>query len=464
MRISAVISGDVDNQLLELHSTGRSNGFSVVGGLVGGLAGATTAVLVTQVIKQILAVVSRQDMLGLLGLPLAGLALAVLILQGYHHGEALQTLAPEPVYPPTHGRWRLKWKDPRDVIRADLTADVLATAGEEERFPWRLAPIRALAIIATVGFGAPMGTESPAAHIGVATGAWLADRGRRWRQLIRPAAVGGGAAGVAALIGIPLVGTAFILELGRRRAIPLTAERVIAAFIGGMVGWAINDAFNLDLIRLNVPEIGPGNLPNAFATAVVAGAAAGIIASLTGIAIYKARGWHAYAPFRLVAGGLVVLAASMAIAVIAAPSAAVGPGAGAAAWAGTANAGMITLLALALLRAAATTAAVAAGGCGGVFVPFMAIGDIAGRAFAPAFGVPSDLAGSAGAAGGIAGGYRLPFTAATMVLGLGGPFGATLTCLATVGVATIAGTGAALALDRLSSRTSRLVSQSLRSS
>ena len=115
---------------------------------------------------------------------------------------------------------------------------------------------------------------------------------------------------------------------------------------------------------------------------------------------------------------------------------------------------MITLLAVALLRAAATTAAVAAGGCGGVFVPFLAIGDIAGRAFAPAFGVAGDLAGSAGAAGGIAGGYRLPFTAAMMVLGLGGPYSATLTCLATVGVATAAGTSAALVLDRLSSRMS----------
>ena len=114
----------------------------------------------------------------------------------------------------------------------------LATAGEEERFPWRLAPVRALAIVATVGLGAPMGTESPAAHLGVATGAWLADRSGRWRSFIRPAAVGGGAAGVSALVGIPLVGTAFILELGRRRSIPLSAERVMAALMGGFVGWA----------------------------------------------------------------------------------------------------------------------------------------------------------------------------------------------------------------------------------
>ena len=455
MRSNSVVSGHVDSRPLEPYSSAHSIAMSTLGGLLGGLGGATTAVLVTTLIKRILAVVASQGTWGLLGLPLVGLVLAVVILQGYDHGKALQSLAPAPSYPAGRVRWRLRWKDPRDVIRADLTADVLATAGEEERFPWRLAPIRALAIVATVGLGGPMGTESPAAHLGVAAGVWLTDRGRWRRQLVRPAGVGGGAAGVAALVGIPLVGTVFMLELGRRRNIPLSAERVIAALMGGMIGWAINDTFNLDLISLNVPEIGPGDLLHAVATALVAGASAGIIASLTGVAIYKVRGWHSFPTFRLAAGGAAVLAASLAVAVIAIPSAAVGPGAGAAAWASTTNAGMKTMLAVALLRAAATTAAVAAGGCGGVFVPFLAIGDIAGRAFAPAFGVASELAGAAGAAGGIAGGYRLPFTAVVLVLGLGAPYGATLTCLATVGVATLAGTGAALALDRISSRARR---------
>src|SRR5262245_12880002 len=437
--------------MLGLRSTGRSIATSVLGGLLGGMAGAATAVLVTELIKRILAVVSSQDIWGLIVIPLVGLAIAVLVLQGYGHGKALQTLAPEPARPRPRGRWSLNWKNPRDVIRADLTADVLAAAGEEERFPWRLAPVRAVAIVATVGLGAPMGTESPAAHLGVAAGVCLADRGRWWRRLTRPAAVGGGAAGVAALVGIPLVGTAFMLELGRRRNVPLSAERVTAALLGGLVGWAINAAFNLDLIRLNVPQVAPGDLLTALAAALVAGASAGTITSLTGAAIYRARGWQAFPGFRLVAGGLAVAAATIAIATIATPSAAAGPGAGAAAWAKTTDAAAFTLLAVALLRAAATTAAVVAGGCGGVFVPFLAIGDIAGRAFAPAFGAPSDLAGAAGAAGGIAGGYRLPFTAATLVLGLGGPFTATLTCLATVGVATLAAVGAALALDRLTS-------------
>ena len=423
----------------------------MIGGLLGGLVGGGTAVIVTELIKRVLAIASSQGMWGVILVPLCGLTIAVAILHAYSHGKALQTIAPEPVQPPRR-RWGLNWRDPRDVIRADLTADVLATAGEEERFPWRLAPIRAVAIVATVGSGAPMGTESPAAHIGVASAVAVTDRGGWSRRIVRPAGVSGGAAGVSALVGIPLVGTAFMLELARRRRIPLSAERVVAALIGGLVGWAINAAFDLNLIRLSVPQVAPGDLLIALKTALVAGATAGTITSLTGAAIYRARGWHANPTFRLVTGGLAVAAASIAIATIATPSAAIGPGASTAAWAETTDAGALVLLAVALLRAVATTAAVAAGGCGGVFVPFLAIGDVAGRTFAPAFDVPSNLAGAAGAAGGIAGGYRLPITAAMLVLGVGGPYSARLTCLATVAVATIAGVGAALALDRLTSR------------
>ena len=105
MRESAVESREIGNQLLGLRSTGRSLATALVGGLVGGLAGASTAVLVTELIKGILAVVSSQGIWGLILLPLVGLALAVLVLQSYHHGEALQTIAPALISPRTRWRW-----------------------------------------------------------------------------------------------------------------------------------------------------------------------------------------------------------------------------------------------------------------------------------------------------------------------------------------------------------------------
>jgi H+/Cl- antiporter ClcA len=432
-------------------SGARSLAIFALGGMVGGLAGGAAAVLVTLLIKELLGALATQDTWVLIVTPLVGLALSVAILQGYRGGQALQTLLPQGELAAQRGRvGLLRWRpSKRDVIRADLTADVVATAGAEERFPWHLAPPRVAAIVATVGLGAPMGTESPAAHIGVAAGAWLGSRGRLLRRLGRPAALGGGAASVAALIGNPLVGATFVLELGRRRRVPLSLPRLAAAVAGAMVGWGLNRALDLRLIRLNVPEIEPDGFLEAILAALLVGVVTGTITSLTGSAIYRARGWQGPPLFKLVAGGLVVLGATLLIGAIATPMAAFGPGAGAAAWAETPGIGALTLLGVALLRAAATTAAVAAGGCGGLFVPFLAIGDIAGRAFAPAIGVPSGLAGAAGAAGGIAGGYRLPVTALALVVGLGGPETATLTCLATVLVATAAGVGAGLALDWL---------------
>jgi len=432
---------DVGSRLLSIIAT------SALGGVLGGLFAAALDVGVTEMLKKILAVVSRQATWVLILMPLLGLALSVLLLYGF--GLSSETLGlPQRETNAQRPRWARAWRTfPPRAARADLTGDLVAFAGEEDRFPWRLAPIRLLAIIATVGLGAAMGTEAPAAYLGVATGAALGDRW--WRRLMRPLAVGGGAAGVAVLMGIPLVGTAYILELGRRHHAPLNAERVTAALVGGFVGWLLNISLGVDLIRLVVPKEPPHTWYQGIVTALLIGALSGSITSISGAAIYRAKGWQAHPIVRLVLGGLTLAGAAVTLAVIAAPSAAVGPGGGAITWAESTRASSLTVLAVALLRAVATTASAAAGGCGGLFVPFMAIGDLGGRVFAPSLGVPDDLAGSAGAAGGISGGYHLPFTAVAMVLGVGGPRLAMLTGLATVVAAGLAGKGAAWLLDRI---------------
>jgi H+/Cl- antiporter ClcA len=414
---------------------------------VGGLAGAAFVVVVTLALKAMLEYVSGQVTWVLIAVPLIGLALTVLVLQVYGQTE---TEDGREVMPSAERARRARvWRTfPRNVIQADITGDVVESAGEEERFPWRLTPIHTLAIFATVGLGAGMGTEAPAAYFGVAAGAFLGDRGRWWRRLLRPAALGGGAAGVAALMGIPLVGTAYMLELGRRHKAPLSVERVVAALIGGFVGWGIDTVFGLSLIRLVVPKEPPINLSQAAVTALFIGALSGVITSLAASAIYRAKKWRASPGFRLSMGALAAGITAVTLVIVASPSAAVGPGGGAILWAESANAAPFTLLLVALLRAAATTSAVAAGGCGGVFVPFLAIGDLGGRVFAPGLGIGDDLAGAAGAAAGIAGGYHLPFTAAAMVLGVGGPHLATLTCLATVVTASLAGSKSASLFDR----------------
>jgi H+/Cl- antiporter ClcA len=408
--------------------------------------------MLTESIKQTLSVISGLDPIWLLLIPLFGVALAVLVLFGLGKGQPVQTVAPREANAP--GRWGslLSWYSfPHDIARADLTGDVVNASGVEERFPWNLAPLRAIAILSTVGFGAPMGTESPAAHIGFATGTWLGSVNSALRPLVRPLAIGGGAASVSALMGIPLVGSFFMFELSGRRQIPLTPERGAAMLAGGLVGWGINVAFNLQLIRLVVPKVPPADLWNAMGATLFIGVVTGTITALTGEAIYWARGLRTKPAIRLLAGSLAMLLLAVAIAQIATPAAAFGPGGAAIVWAENIETTPYHLLAVAILRAASTTAAVLAGGCGGVFVPFLAIGDLTGRVFATIFGISGDLAGAAGAAAGIAGGYRLPLTAVAMVLGVGGPETAQITCLGTVVIAAFSGLLAARLANQVSS-------------
>ncbi|MCL2450507.1 MAG: chloride channel protein [Polyangiaceae bacterium] len=434
-------------------SFGKTMVTSALGAAAGGLVGAMVVIGFTQALKTVLAAVSHLSDGALIAVPVAGLGLSVLVLYGFGLSEGSDAAPPKALPPRARAPWARTWRTfPPGIARSDLTREMVEFAGEEDRFPWRLAPICAVAIAATVGLGGPLGTEAPAAYLGVATGAALGDHGRRWRRLLKPAAVGGGAAGVSALMGIALVGTAYILELGRRHKAPLDAERTTAALVGGVVGWGMNTALHVDLIRLVVPYVPPYSMWQAVATALFIGALSGTITSLTGIAIYRAKAWHAPPAFRLAIGALALTGVAVVLMRVANPLAAVGPGGAAIVWAESAPQHPMTVLAVALLRGLATIAGAAAGGCGGVFVPFLAVGDLGGRVFAHGFGVPEDLAGSAGAAAGIAGGYRLPFTALAVVIGQGGAPLATFCCAATVVVATATGAGTAELLDRFVAR------------
>jgi H+/Cl- antiporter ClcA len=412
----------------------RLSGLAVtgLGALLGGMVGGTVVVVTTLVLKAGIGFAAGQSLRYILVAPLLGLVAAVLILHG--RGTTADTEAAQ--------KERRLWRAfPHEAVRADINADVVDTAGEEEKFPWHRAPIRAAAIIATVGSGAGMGTEAPAAYLGEAAGVFLGDRRQeKWRRVLRPAALAGGAAGVSALMGMALVGPVFMLELGRRRRAPLNLERILAGIIGGLVGWGIDVAFGLQLIRFVIPDLPPGNVARAIGLALAVGVVAGGITATAGLIVYNAKNWRAAPTLRLVIGGAGLFLAAFALAKMSTPSAAVGPGGGAILWAEAVDPKPISLLAASLLRAGITIAAVAAGGCGGVFIPFLVVGDLAGRIFAPVLGVGRDLAGAAGAAGGIAGGYHLPFTAAAMVLGIGGPPRAILICLLALVVAARVGT------------------------
>ncbi|MCW4466773.1 chloride channel protein [Glutamicibacter sp. MNS18] len=406
---------------------------------------AAFVIAVTAMIKEVLGWLMNQEPWLMFAAPFAGILCAVVLLHLVAQGKAVQRVSGSKAPPRRFTAWL---RFPASAVRADLTADVVRHAGREESFPWRLAPIRAAAIVCTVGLGAPMGTESPAAHLGVAAGSAIGGRPGWLRSLARPAGLGGGAAGVAALMGLPLVGLVFMLELGRRKQAALSLPRILAAGSGALVGWGFSVAFDLDFIRLVVPAIAPGDLVKALATAALVGALSGAVGSVTGTAIYQARSWSAGPRTKLIAGSAVLLGSFLAISMLATPAAAIGPGGGTISWAEATTASVWVILVVALLRCVATTAAVAAGGVGGLFVPLLAIGDLCGRSLAPMLGVSGDLGAAAGAAGAIAGGYRQPLTAITMVLTVGGPAPSRLTCVVAALVATGTGVLTAYRLDR----------------
>jgi H+/Cl- antiporter ClcA len=111
---------------------------SALGGVVGGSVAAALDVGVIEMLKKMLAVVSGQATWVLILMPLIGLALSVLVLYKFGLSSETQGLPPRTA-------WARAWRTfPPRAARADLTGDMVAFAGEEDRFPWRLAPIRLL--------------------------------------------------------------------------------------------------------------------------------------------------------------------------------------------------------------------------------------------------------------------------------------------------------------------------------
>jgi len=442
------------------------------GAVLGGTAGAAVVVVVTTIIKESLAAISGAEPWLLLTLPVVGVALATVVLHVIGHGEPVQRLDPPdradadpapPAAPRPRRRW-IRWTRrlpripaawatfPADVARADLTGDVVASAGAEEQFPWRQAPLRAVAIVLTVGLGAPMGTEAPAAHLGVATGSWIGQTRPALRRMQRGAAIAGGRRRgfrsdgrgprrhrVHARVGPPAPHPAQRAP-GCRRPCRRTPRMGREHRLPTRSHPAHRPERATGRCRASDPDL-PVRRRGVRSPDGRSGVGDPLGQGLAGrpLASPDDRGGRQ-------------AATSAVLFLVADPGAGFGPGGGAILWAESparSSEPAMVLLLVAVLRAVATTTAVAAGGCGGVFVPFLAIGDLAARSFAPHLGISSDLAGASGAAAGIAGGYRLPWTAVVMVIGIGGPFAAVLTSLGSVLVASVVGVLTALALHRL---------------
>jgi hypothetical protein len=123
-------------------STGEGSRTSSVvtyalGGVVGGLIGSVFVIAITLALKDGMELVGAQKTWVVIAVPLLGLALTSLLLEGIGRTRAPQERPPGAAPRPWRQR-ALEWISfPPGAVRADITGDVGDSAGHEERFPFR---------------------------------------------------------------------------------------------------------------------------------------------------------------------------------------------------------------------------------------------------------------------------------------------------------------------------------------
>ncbi|MCA1845450.1 MAG: chloride channel protein [Actinobacteria bacterium] len=288
----------------------------------------------------------------------------------------------------------------------------------EARFALRPVLGRLFASMATLGGGAAMGFEGPSIYLGAGVGAALYHRlGRRLQGIDRRVAlVAGAAAGVAAIFKAPATGAVFALEVPYQD--DLASNALLPALVGAATGYAAFAA-----IKGTDPIIPVAGRPPIDARdligAAVLGIACGLGARLFAWLLRAAKDVAArLTPWQRVALAGVVLAGL----VIASRAAfdgrafSLGPGYRAVEWALDPGRSLAIVALLATIRVAATTASVAGGGVGGLFVPLVVQGALTGRLIGGLVGGANEsLFVVLGIAAFLGAGYRVPLAAVMFV-------------------------------------------------
>ncbi len=276
---------------------------------------------------------------------------------------------------------------------------------------------RMLGGIATLGSGAPMGLEGPSLYLGAGIGDLVQ---RKFPRLVsarnrRFLLVAGAAAGVAAIFKAPATGAVFALEvpyqddLARR----MLGPALVASASSYLVFVAIHGTAPLLLVR-GSPKFSFGDIAAALLLGVFAGAGARVFAWMLRRA--KQISLSLVDWIRVpIAGGLLVVLFVLAR-MVAGRNLTTGPGYDTIQWALDPRRGAWLVLAVLVLRLVATSVTVGGGGVGGLFVPLVVAGALAGRVTGGAFGMlDTSLFTVIGVAAFLGAGYRVPLAAITFV-------------------------------------------------
>lgn len=276
---------------------------------------------------------------------------------------------------------------------------------------------RLLASAFTLGSGVAMGFEGPSIYLGAAIGTGAQQRASRWfsRDEAKVLMVAGAAAGVAAIFKAPATGALFALEvpyqadLARRMLLPA----LFSAASGYLVFAAINGTEPLFPVG-GTPNLDFRDLAAAVAIGLLAGIAARGFAWL--IREAKTRSAEIHPVTRVLASGIAIGGLILLSDALTGTTLALGPGYRTIAWAAEPDHAVGVVLGLLVIRGAATVAAVAGGGVGGLFIPLVIEGALLGRAVGGVVGTPgSSLFPVLGVAAFLGAGYRVPLAAVVFV-------------------------------------------------
>jgi CIC family chloride channel protein len=283
--------------------------------------------------------------------------------------------------------------------------------------PLRHLAARMIAAVATLGSGVPMGLEGPSLYLGATLGDTLQQRYPRLFSAPqrRVLLVAGAAAGVAAIFKAPATGAVFALEVPYHDDLArnMLGPALVASASGYLAFAAIHGTAPL-LTVTGTPSISFEHLGAALALGLLAGGGARLFASMLRAAKHLAETIPVW--IRVTAAGLGLAAIFVLARLLAVGNLTTGPGYDTIRWALDPTRSVWVVAAILALRCVATSTAVVGGGVGGLFVPLVVAGALAGRVVGGAFhALDTSLFTVIGVAAFLGAGYRVPLAGVMFV-------------------------------------------------
>jgi CIC family chloride channel protein len=310
----------------------------------------------------------------------------------------------------------LRWIGPRT---SPATSDeyLLAFHDRSHTLGLRALAARMIAGVATLGSGVPMGLEGPSLYLGATIGDTLQHRfpriftARRQQLLL----VAGAAAGVAAIFKAPATGAVFALEVPYQDdfARHMLGPALVASATSYLAFVAVHGTDPLFSIT-GSPPFSFKDIAAALALGLVAGFGARLFAAMLRRAKDVAGTVNVW--IRVPAAGLSLIGIFVVTRLLTGENLTTGPGYLTLEWALDPAHSVWLVAAILALRCVATTTAVAGGGVGGLFIPLVVAGALAGRAVGGAVNaLDTSLFTVIGVAAFLGAGYRVPLAAVVFV-------------------------------------------------